>query len=89
MEDRKNLEDRKDLRPQEFPDLPNLGLLAGVIMAAFIALGATVYFFGEDQATLQQMTNNGPAVRTEQTMKSQRAPAADPAPTTTGQGGAR
>lgn len=54
------MEDRKELHPQDFPDLPNLGLLAGVILAAFIALGATVYFFGEDQSTLQQVTNNPP-----------------------------
>jgi uncharacterized protein HemX len=83
------MDERKNLHPQDFPDLPNLGLLAGVILAAFIALGATVYFFGEDQSGLQQVTNNAPATKTERMLKSQRPPAADPAPSTIGQGSAQ
>jgi hypothetical protein len=76
------MEERNQLKPGDFPDLPNLGLLIGVIVAAFIALGATVYFFGEDQS--QQSAANAPPSRIERTMKAPRT--TDPAPGTIGQG---
>jgi hypothetical protein len=76
------MEDSKQLQPEDFPALPNLGLLVGVIVAAFVAIGATVYFFGEDQSGMTA-ANNGPS-RIERTAKTPRA--AEPAPSTVGQG---
>ena len=58
----------------------DLSILLGVVAAAFIAIGAMVYFFGEDQSAMSA-ANNPPAQLTD-------APRAAP-PTTTGQGGAR
>jgi hypothetical protein len=79
------MEERREIHQQDFPQLPNLGLLVGVIVAAFIAIGATVYFFGEDQSQMSA-ANTAPATQSPRMMK-QRAPASEPGPTTTGQGG--
>jgi hypothetical protein len=79
------MEERKQLQPADFPDLPNLGLLVGVIVAAFIALGATIYFFGEDQSQVAGMKES--PTRMERTTKAPRA--TDPAPGTVGQGTTR
>jgi hypothetical protein len=80
------MEERREIHQQDFPDLPNLGLLIGVIVAAFIAIGATVFFFGEDQSTMSAANSSPPA--SERMMKAKR-PMTEPGPTTTGQGGAQ
>ena len=72
------MEERKEIHSREFPELPNLGLLVGVIVAAFIALGATVYFFGEDQSQLTAANNSMP--QSERMMKAKRPPAESRAP---------
>ena len=77
------MEERNQLNPADFPNLPNLGLLVGVIIAAFIAVGAMVYFFGEDQSQ-QSAANTAPPSRIERTTKAPRT--TEPAPATTGQG---
>ena len=83
MEERREIHPR-ELHPQNFPQLPNLGLLVGVIVAAFIAIGATVYFFGEDQSTMSA-ANNAPLPQSERMMKAKRPSMTEPGPTTTGQ----
>ena len=72
---------------QDFPQLPNLGLLIAVIVAAFVAIGATVYFFGEDQTGMTAANNSLP--QSERMMKAKRPPMTEPGPVTTGQGGAQ
>jgi hypothetical protein len=62
-------------------DVTSLGVLLGVVAAAFIALGVVIYFFGEDQSSLSAANNPPP-----QTQRSMKTPA--PAePSTVGQGG--
>jgi hypothetical protein len=80
------MDDRRPVQPPpDMPDLPNLGLLAGVIFAAFVVLGATVYFFGEHQSP-QTAANNSPP-RMQRTTKPAPAPPAEQIPSTIGQGG--
>jgi hypothetical protein len=78
------MDDRRQMQPVEIPELPNLGLLFGVVAAAFVAIGVTIYFFGDEQSPMS--ASNTPP-RVERVMKAPRAPATEP--TTTGQGDAR
>jgi hypothetical protein len=73
------MEQHKEADFQNF-DLASMGVLLGVIAAAFITLGVIIYFFGEDQSSTMSAANSPPA-QTEQTIKSQGAD-----PNTVGQG---
>ena len=44
------MEQRKEAELQEI-DVASMGVLLGVVAAAFIALGVIIYFFGEDQSS--------------------------------------
>ncbi|MGH6769598.1 MAG: hypothetical protein ACRECO_11325 [Xanthobacteraceae bacterium] len=78
------MDDRKQMQPVEIPELPNLGLLFGVVAAAFVAIGVTIYFFGENQSSMTAADTTSP--RIERVMKAPRGPAAEPS--TIGQGDA-
>jgi hypothetical protein len=69
------MEQRKEAEFEEI-DVASMGVLLGVVAAAFVALGVIIYFFGEDQSSTMSAANSPPA-QTER-MKS--------APTTVGQG---
>ena len=60
-------------------DVASMGVLLGVVAAAFITLGVIIYFFGEDQSSTMSAANN-PPVKTERMIQNKAAP------TTTGQG---
>jgi hypothetical protein len=68
-------------REAEFPDVDvaSMGVLLGVVAAAFITLGVIIYFFGEDQSGSMSAANNPPA-QTERMIRNKSAP------TTFGQG---
>jgi hypothetical protein len=61
-------------------DVTSMGVLLGVVAAAFVALGVIIYFFGEDQSSTMSAANNPPA-QTERMIRSKSAP-----PTSVGQG---
>ena len=61
-------------------DVTSMGVLLGVVAAAFVALGVIIYFFGEDQSSTMSAASNPPA-QTEQMIRSKSAP-----PTSVGQG---
>lgn len=63
------MEQRRDLQDV---DVTSMGILLGVVAAAFVALGVMIYFFGEDQSSTMSAANNPPA-QTEQMMKNQPA----------------
>ena len=69
-------------REAEFPevDMASMGVLLGVIAAAFITLGVIIYFFGEDQSSTMSAANSPPA-QSERMIRSKSA-----APNTIGQG---
>ena len=75
------MEQRRDVPVYE-ADVASMGVLLGVVAAAFIALGVIIYFFGEDQSTLTAANN--PPAQTERMMKTRPVPAE---PSTVGQGG--
>jgi hypothetical protein len=68
-------------REAELPDVDvaSIGVLLGVIAAAFITLGVIIYFFGEDQSSTMTAANDPPA-KTERMIRNKAAP------TTIGQG---
>lgn len=73
------MEQRREAGFQEV-DVASMGVLLGVVAAAFIALGVIIYFFGEDQSSTMSAANNPPA-QTERMMRNKSA-----APATIGQG---
>ena len=77
------MEQRKEAELQEF-DASSIGVLLGVVAAAFVTLGVIIYFFGEDQSSSMTAANNPPA----QTERMMRNRAAEPSmvPGTIGQG---
>ncbi len=76
------MEQRREVPVYE-ADVASMGVLLGVVAAAFIALGVIIYLFGEDQSSTMTAANNPPA-QTERMMKTRPAPAE---PSTVGQGG--
>jgi len=76
------MEQRTNVDIQE-TDVPSLGVLLGVVAAAFIALGVVIYFFGEDQSSSMSAANNPPP----QTQRSINTRPAPTEPSTVGQGG--
>ena len=56
-------------------DVGSFGVLLGVVAAAFVALGAIIYFFGEEQSAV---TANNPPAQTERSTKARPAPPAEP-----------
>ena len=75
------MEQRREVPVYE-ADVASMGVLLGVVAAAFIALGVIIYFFGEDQSTLT--ASNNPPAQTERMMRTRPVPAE---PSTVGQGG--
>jgi hypothetical protein len=73
------MEQRREAELQEV-DIASMGVLLGVVAAAFIALGVIIYFFGEDQSSTMSAANN-PPTQTERMMRNKSA-----APGTIGQG---
>jgi len=73
------MEQRKEAELEEI-DVASMGVLLGVVAAAFVALGVIIYFFGEDQSSTMSAANNPPA-QTERMIRSKSAP-----PATIGQG---
>jgi hypothetical protein len=76
------MEQRKEADLQEV-DVASIGVLMGVVAAAFITLGVIIYFFGEDQSSTMSAANNSPA-QTERMMRNKSA-----TPGTIGQGGSQ
>jgi hypothetical protein len=74
------MEQRREAELQEV-DVASMGVLLGVVAAAFVTLGVIIYFFGEDQSSAMSAANNPPA-QTERMMRSKSA-----TPGTIGQGG--
>ena len=70
-------------REAEFPeiDVASMGVLLGVVAAAFVTLGVIIYFFGEDQSHSMSAANNPPAKMTERMIRNKFA-----TPNTIGQG---
>ena len=54
------MEQRKEAELPEV-DMASMGVLLGVVAAAFITLGVIIYFFGEDQSSSMSAANNPPA----------------------------
>jgi hypothetical protein len=81
------MDERRPVPPADMPDLPNLGLLAGIIFAAFLVIGLTVYIFGEEQSPQSAAYNPPPRIQRVQPPITQ--PAQPAPPSTTGQGGAQ
>lgn len=54
------MEQRREAEFQEV-DVASIGVLLGVVAAAFITLGVIIYFFGEDQSSTMTAANNPPA----------------------------
>lgn len=54
------MEQRRGVELQDV-DVASMGVLLGVIAAAFIALGVIIYFFGEDHSSSMTAANNPPA----------------------------
>jgi hypothetical protein len=73
------MEQRKEAAFEEI-DVTSVGVLLGVVAAAFITLGVIIYFFGEDQSSTMSAANDPPA-QTERMIRSKSAP-----PTSVGQG---
>ena len=61
-------------------DVASMGVLLGVVAAAFVALGVIIYLFGEDQSSTMSAANNPPS-QTERMIRNKSAP-----PATFGQG---
>ena len=76
------MEQRREAELQEV-DMASMGVLLGVVAAAFITLGVIIYFFGEDQSSTMSAANNPPA-QTERMIRNKSA-----APGTIGQGGSQ
>jgi len=53
------MEQRKEAELQDI-DVTSMGVLLGVVAAAFITLGVIIYFFGEDHASSMTAANNPP-----------------------------
>jgi hypothetical protein len=75
------MEQRRDVDIPE-ADMTSLGVLLGVVAAAFIALGVIIYVFGEDQSSSMSAANNSPP----QIQRSIKTPPAPAEPSTVGQG---
>ena len=60
--------------------MASMGVLLGVVAAAFITLGVIIYFFGEDQSHSMSAANSPPA-QSERMIRSKSA-----TPNTIGQG---
>lgn len=77
------MEQRKEAELKE-ADVANMGVLLGVIAAAFVTLGVIIYFFGEDQSSSMSAANNPPP----QTERMLRNKSAEPStvPSTVGEG---
>lgn len=73
------MEQRREVELQDF-DMTSMGVLLGVVAAAFITLGVIIYFFGEDHSSSMSAANNPPA-QTERMMRDRSA-----TPGTIGQG---
>jgi len=73
------MEQRREAELQDI-DMTSMGVLLGVIAAAFITLSVIIYFFGEDHSSSMTAANNSP-IKTERMMRSRPA-----APNTVGQG---
>ena len=76
------MEQRKEAELPEV-DVRSIGVLLGVVAAAFITLGVIIYFFGEDQSSTMSAANNPPA-QSERMTRSKSA-----TPGTIGQGGSQ
>jgi hypothetical protein len=76
------MEQRREAELQEV-DMASMGVLLGVVAAAFITLGVIIYFFGEDQSHSMSAANNPPS-QTERMIRNKSA-----APGTIGQGGSQ
>jgi hypothetical protein len=74
-----DMEQRKEAELPEI-DVASMGVLLGVVAAAFVALGVSIYFFGEDQSSTMSAANSPPA-QTERMIRSKSAPS-----TSVGQG---
>ena len=75
------MQQRREAELPEF-DVTSMGVLLGVVAAAFIALGVIIYFFGEDQSSTMSAANN-PQSQSERMIRNRSA-----TPGTIGQGGA-
>lgn len=53
------MEQRKEVELQDI-DVASIGVLLGVVAAAFITLGVIIYFFGEDHSPSMTAANNPP-----------------------------
>jgi hypothetical protein len=54
------MEQRREVELPEV-DVASMGVLLGVVAAAFITLGVIIYFFGEDQSSSMSAANSPPA----------------------------
>jgi hypothetical protein len=72
------MEQRREAGLQEI-DVASMGVLLGVVAAAFVTLGVIIYFFGDEHAGSMSAANNPPA-QTERMIRHKNAP------TTIGQG---
>jgi hypothetical protein len=54
------MEQRREVELQDV-DFTSMGVLLGVVAAAFVTLGVIIYFFGEDQRSSMSTANNPPA----------------------------
>ena len=61
------MEQRREIELQDI-DVTSMGVLLGVVAAAFITLGVIIYFFGEDPSSSMSAANNPPA-QTERMMR--------------------
>ena len=61
------MEQRREVELQDI-NVTSMGVLLGVVAAAFIALGVTIYFFAEDQSSSITAANN-PPTQTEPMMR--------------------
>ena len=77
------MEQRQEVELPEV-DVAGMGVLFGVVAAAFVALGVIIYFFGEDQSSSMTAANNPPA-QTERMIRNRTA-APNAVPSTIGSG---
>jgi hypothetical protein len=73
------MEQRREAELQEI-DMASMGVLLGVVAAAFVALGVIIYFFADDQSATMSTAHNPPP-QTERMLRNKSA-----APGTVGQG---
>ena len=65
------MEQRKEAEFQDI-DVTSMGVLLGVVAAAFITLGVIIYFFGEDHSSSMTAANN-PTPQTERVIRNKSA----------------